>query len=50
MINIIIGSFIGATISSVIMIGIKAFAIGRMIKNLKGLVAEISKMDCADED
>lgn len=50
MINIIIGSFIGATLSSIITTGIKVFAVNKMMSNMKNLVTEISKIDCTDED
>ena len=49
MINIIIGSFIGATLSSIIMTFAKVYAMKSLMNKSKEIIAEISKLD-TDED
>lgn len=49
MINIIIGSFIGCTLSSIITTAIKAFAIKRIMNSVKDVVTEIQNIECTDE-
>ncbi len=49
MINIIIGSFIGATLSSIMMTFVKVYAVKSLMNKSKEVIAEISKLDTNED-
>ena len=50
MFNVIIGSFIGATICSLMMTGVKMIIIHSYLKNIEEIVAEFRDIPYTNED